>query len=89
MEISISRAELLARLPAAVAGDDYVEEGSTLVHREDGRRWTIVLEPLPALRIAMLSLERLRVTLRFENYAAAEVQRFLQRFRLYFQRGGG
>lgn len=87
--MSISRAEFLMRLPAAVGGDAYVEEGQALVHRGEGRGWSIVLEPLPLLQIALLRLERLRVSLRFENYDEAEQRRFLQRFHLYFRRGGG
>lgn len=87
--MSITRAEFLSRLPSAVGGEAYAEEGAALVHREPGRSWTIVLEPLPELRIALLRMERWRVRLRFDNYAAEEIQRFLQRFHLYFRRGGG
>lgn len=88
--MSIARAEFLLRLPAAVGGDGYVEEGASLVHREPGgRTWTIILEAMPELRIALLRMERWRVCLRFENYDAATIQRFLQRFHLYFRRGGG
>jgi len=88
-DMSISREEFLSRLPAAVGGDPYVEEGSALVYRGDARGWRIDLESLPDLQIALVRLERLRVRLDFENYDEAEVQRFLRRFHLYFRRGGG
>ena len=88
-EMSISRTEFLRRLPAAVGGDAYVEEDQSLVYRDDQRCWRICLEPLPPLRIALVQLERLRVSLQFANYDEPEIQLFLKRFQLYCQRGGG
>ena len=88
-EMSISRAEFLFRLPAAVGGDVFGDDDGVLMHRGDGRSWTVVLEPLPELSIALLRLERHLVTLRFDGYDDAERERFLRRFRLHFQRGGG
>lgn len=87
--MSISREEFLSRLPAAVGGDAFAEEGSALVHRGGARSWRIVLDPLPDLCIALLRLQRYRVQVYFENFGEAERQRFLQRFHLYFRRGGG
>jgi len=87
--MTTTRAEFLTRLPAAVGGDVYVQEAGALVHRGADRGWRIDLEPLADLQIARVRLARLRVKLRFENYQEAELQLFLQRFHLYFRRGGG
>lgn len=46
-------------------------------------------QALPPRQIALVRLPRLRVSYRFAHVPAAERARFMQRFDLYMQRGGG
>ena len=47
--------------------------------------WTV----LPARQIALMRMPRLGVRFRFEGLDEAPRQRFMRRFDLYMQRGGG
>jgi len=49
----------------------------------------MVLEPLPPLSIALLTLPRQRVHIRLEGVDGEQAGAFLARFELYFRRGGG
>lgn len=48
-------------------------------------RW----QALPPRQIALIRMPRLQVSYRFNDVAAAERARFMRRFDLYMQRGGG
>jgi hypothetical protein len=88
-EMSISRADFLRTLPAAVAHDAFEVVGDEVVHRGDGRSWRIVLRPMPDLVIASLALPRHAVEIRLEGYDDAGARNFVERFELHFRRGGG
>ncbi len=92
-EMTISRADFVRLLPAAVGHqpfDETVNVFSGIEHQPAGARgWKIELLPLPALRIGAIHLERHRVQINFDGYAEADVAAFLTRFELYFRRGGG
>ena len=84
-EMSIARSDFDRLLPAAVGNQPFAcEEGGYA-----GADWRIVLETLPDLAIAGVRLERLRVRLQFDAGDAQTIAAFLQRFHLYFRRGGG
>ena len=90
--MTVSRAEFLRLLPAAVGGERFDPDGadpSVLVHRGQGRRWRIRLVPLPPIRLGPVAMERFRVDLAFEGYPAGEAEAFVDRFMRHFQRGGG
>ncbi|TRZ57554.1 MAG: hypothetical protein D4S02_13590 [Rhodocyclaceae bacterium] len=88
-EMTVTRAEFLRLLPAAVGGAVFVEEADAFRHSEPDRSWRIVFTPLPELRIGLVKLARHRVEFEFEGYAADEIDAFMVRFELYFRRGGG
>lgn len=92
-EMTISRADFVRLLPAAVGHQPFQEAGSVFSGRsaeaDRGCRWTIALTPLPALRIGAICLERHHVQIDFEGYADAGIAAFLTRFEFYFRRGGG
>ena len=88
-DMTIAREEFLRSLPAAVAGAAFVVEGGEVRPVEPGQGWRIRLEPLPELRLGALRLARHRVTIFLAGRDAAATQRFLDRFELYFRRGGG
>jgi hypothetical protein len=86
--MTLGRAEFDRLLPAAVDG--------ACTPAQDGFRgavgaghWRIRLMALPPLHRGALSLERLGVALELEGLSAPQAEAFIDRFQLYFQRGGG
>lgn len=88
-EMTITRAEFLRSLPAAVDFVSCAYVGERVEYREPGRNWRIELERLPDRRIGLLTLARHRVDFFFEGYARDEIDRFMARFELHYRRGGG
>ena len=88
-ETSLTRADFLRLLPAAVGGDRFIEQGTIFRHEEQQRSWRIDFVPLPELELGRVRLDRYRLTFAFEGYADAEIASFMARFELYFRRGGG
>lgn len=88
-EMTVTRAEFLRLLPAAVGGSTFVEELDAFLHRDPNRFWRIGFLPLPELRIGLIRLVRHRVEFQFEGYAVDEIEAFMARFELYTRRGGG
>ena len=74
-EMGCSEAEWLQALPGAVA----IDAGALAL------AWQV----LPPRRIALLRLPRLSVRFAFERVADEARQRFMRRFDLCMQRGGG
>lgn len=54
-----------------------------------GKGWSVRLTPIPPLAIGMVRLERHRVEIEFDGLTAEEQDRFMERFTLHYQRGGG
>ena len=54
-----------------------------------GPGWSIRLIPISPLEIGLVRLERYRVEIEFNGLTAEEQDRFMQRFTLHYQRGGG
>lgn len=88
-DMTVTRAEFLRLLPAAVGHAKFVEETDGFAHRDGDRAWRIAFTRLPELRIALVRLERHRVEFNFEGYGDDEIAAFLARFELHFRRGGG
>lgn len=86
-EMSISRAEFLRSLPAAVGHAEFRVEGDEIVSLDPGRKWRIVIASLPELRIGAIALPRQRVQIFLGP--AEDASRFLERFELGFRRAGG
>ena len=87
--MSITRADFLRLLPAAVGHQAFSVEGERIEHRDGCRSWSIRLTALPDLRICLVRLERHQVLLSLEGYGEEEAAAFMRRFELYFRRGGG
>ena len=88
-EMGASRAEFMRILPAALGTSDYSVVGNDIVCTLGERRVAIRFERESQRRIANLELPILTVTLSLDGFDAAQAERFLQRFDLYFRRGGG
>lgn len=88
-EMTLTSDEFFRWLPAAVDFAPYRVSGNRIECVAGERTWSIVVEPMADLCIGLLRLPRHRVSLRFCGYTTAEVEAFVKRFNLYFQRGGG
>ena len=87
--MSISRGEFFRTLPDALGTTSLVPSGDSVTVETPGRRLDIVFREEPPLRIASLTLPSAHVELRFEGYNEAERSAAVDRFDLYFRRGGG
>ena len=54
-----------------------------------GKGWSVRLTQIPPLEIGLVRLERHRVEIGFDALTTEEQDRFMRRFALYYQRGGG
>lgn len=85
-----TQAELLAWLPGACGQRPIVVDGRCArVVEIGGGRLVLDWHPLPPRRIALVTLPRLQVRFAFEGVDENERQRFMRRFDLFTQRGGG
>ena len=92
--MTISREEFLRCLPAAVGHDPYVVAGESIrsgavCGADSARGWRITVAPLSDLAIDLLRLPRHHVNLFLRGYDPVAARAFLDRFELYFRRGGG
>lgn len=88
-DMTITRDDLLRRLPAVVGHVPFAVAAADIRGREAGRAWRISVVALPDLRLGTLRLSRQRVSIFLTGYDAAATRRFLERFELHFRRGGG
>jgi hypothetical protein len=84
-DATTTRADFIRVLPLAT-GEAELRE---IDGRFCGRGWAIRLTPVAPLEIGIVRLERHRVEIEFDGLTAEEQDRFMQRFSLHFQRGGG
>jgi len=84
-DATMTRQDFIRLLPQA-AGEAELRE---IDGRFCGRGWSIRLTRLPPLEIGLVRLERHRVEIEFDGLTVEEQDRFMQRFTLYYQRGGG
>jgi hypothetical protein len=87
--MSISRNEFFRTLPDALGTNAFVAAGDGVKLESDGRRLEVLFREEAPLRIASLTLPSAVVELRFAGYGEPEIAAALQRFDLYFRRGGG
>jgi hypothetical protein len=89
-DMTISRAEFLRSLPAAVGNARFTVDPASGVRSLDSCPcWRITLTPLPDLRIGSIRLPRLQVAILLTGYDDIATARFLARFELYYRRAGG
>ena len=84
-DATITRAEFIRTLPAAT-GEGGLRE---VDGRFEGNGWSIRLTPITAFRMGVVQMERHRVEIEFDGLPADEQERFMRRFTLHYQRGGG
>ncbi|OBS31419.1 hypothetical protein A9O67_01995 [Tepidimonas fonticaldi] len=81
--------EWLGWLPAAIGDHPWSRTGDGVQVRIGTGTLVLTWRPLPFRTIALIRLPRLWVGFRFEGLTPDERHRFMRRFDLYLQRGGG
>jgi hypothetical protein len=87
--MSISRSEFFRTLPDALGIDALAAAGDTVTVETPTSRLEIRFREVAPLRLASLTLPAADIELRFAGYRDTEVAAVLDRFDLYFRRGGG
>ena len=88
-EMTITHAEFLRILPFAIEGRTYrVQDGEILIFEAD-RRISIKLQEENVRALAALRLPMTKIEFLFQGYSKADIEDFMERFKLHFQRGGG
>ncbi len=88
-DMATTEAEWLMRLPLAIGGEAFTLEGACVQVALGSGALQIRWHLLPPRVIALLRMPRLAVQFVFEGVDADARQRFMQRFDLTMQRGGG
>ncbi|TRZ99427.1 MAG: hypothetical protein D4R84_01885 [Rhodocyclaceae bacterium] len=84
-DATTSREDFVRLLPLATGEAEFRE----IDGRFSGKAWSVRLIRIPPLEIGLVRLERHRVEIEFDGLTAEEQDRFMRRFTLYYQRGGG
>lgn len=88
-EMGCTEAEWLGWLPEAIGSHTWTREGSAVSVAIEGGRLGLSWAVGAPRVIALASLPRLLVDFAFEGLDEAQRYRFMKRFDLYMQRGGG
>jgi len=101
-EMGFSHAELLSRLPSAVAPFGIERQSARVYHLraaggdagdtgdgDGGEHVTLTLQPETLRRLAAIALPVTRVRLEFFNFNAARFEQFMRRLKRYLHKGGG
>jgi hypothetical protein len=88
-EMGCTEAEWLGWLPGACKDHPLTIDGRSAEIAIAGGRLRLDWSPLPARRIALMTMPRLAVRFRFEDIDAHNRLRFMRYFDLHMQRGGG
>ena len=88
-EMAVTHADFFRSLPNALRGEYFSIKDHIIFISSTSGTWTIELGPEDTRQIALLSLPKTRVKLKFENYSTTDLTNALTRFDRAFQRAGG
>lgn len=88
-EMGVTHAEFFKSLPAAIEYRDYSVAGSLVTIAFEGRQVEITLGVQQVRRIALLEIPYVAVDFCFKDFSEEQMNTFMDRFNLYFRRGGG
>ncbi len=88
-EMSLTPADFLRLLPAAVDGLPWSMDGLRAVVGDADGGVCLTLTPRPPRRFGPVALPVMTVDFRFQGWTAAKRAAFIERFDHYFRRGGG
>lgn len=87
--MSLAPNEFVASCERLAGANDHVSESRVELGVGDGQV-VITYEPLEGVRLGgLLDLPRAKVTITFDGVDPTEQEKFLRRFEVTFQRGGG
>ena len=87
--MGLTHAEFFKTLPPAIEYHPYTVDGVLVRIDYDGRHLVIELGPEQVREIALLRMPHAEVTFSFHRFSEEQREQFMQRFDLYFRRGGG
>ena len=88
-EMGMTHADFFRSFPNVLQGEQFLINGDRVRIISEAGTWTIELGPESTRNIALLSLPRIAVTLKFEHYKEVDRRSALDRFDRAFQRAGG
>ena len=87
--MALTHADFFRSLPNALRGEQCSIEGNLVFISSPSGTWTIELGSESRRKLALLSLPKTKVKLKFENYSDLDIKIALDRFDRAFQRAGG
>lgn len=88
-EMGLTREEFFKSLPQAIDHREFTVTNGVVRIEFDNRAVTIELGEERTRSIALLKLPYMEVSFTFLDFTVQERDRFMERFNLYFRRGGG
>ena len=88
-EMGLTREEFYKSLPQAIAHHEFTVTNGVVRIEFGNRAVTIELGQERTRSIALLKLPYIEVSFTFVGFSVQERERFMERFNLYFRRGGG
>jgi hypothetical protein len=88
-EMTITHKDFLRLLPKAISGLDYQRNGDQIEIDDAGRSVRINLSKESSRKIASLALPLTNVRIELKNFSQSELTKFMSRFDLAYQKGGG
>lgn len=88
-EMGCTEAEWLMWLPRAVGAHPYIREAKSAVASISGGQLHLVWQVLEPRVLGLVRLPRMQVGFHFSGLTEEERFKFMKRFDLYTQRGGG
>ncbi len=87
--MTITHKEFLRLLPKALAGLSYEKNGNLIEIIDENRLISINLSDESTRKIASLVLPVTNVRIELDNFQTEDLARFISRFDLAYQKGGG
>jgi len=88
-EMTISHADFLRTLPSALNNKSYEINGDRVTLKSENRKLQILLFPESSRQLGPVSLPVTRVEFVFSGHSPREVEQLIERFDIYYRRGGG
>ena len=88
-EMGLTREEFFKSLPQAIDHREFTVTNGVVRIQFESRAVTIELGQEKTRSIALLALPYMEVQFTFLDFSVQERERFMERFNLYFRRGGG
>ena len=89
LDMGLTHAEFFKTLPAAIGHLAYTRDGNVIRVDYEGRCVQFELGPQQVREIALLRMPHTPVKFNFHRFSDAQRETFMERFDLYFRRGGG